>query len=66
MTKRPGATSDNGFIFKKEYTNLNLNIKEREKNPESRFRGLHKQGMANPANQPISKKLPKWHFLTHA
>ena len=22
--------------------------------------------MANPANQPISEKLPKWHFLTHA
>jgi hypothetical protein len=21
---------------------------------------------ANPANQPIYEKLPKWHFLTHA
>jgi hypothetical protein len=28
--------------------------------------GLHYQGMANPANQPISEKLPKWHFLIHA
>ena len=27
---------------------------KREKNP------------ANPANQPIAEKLPKWHFLTHA
>jgi hypothetical protein len=24
------------------------------------------RGMANPANKPISEKLPKWHFLTHA
>ena len=22
--------------------------------------------LANPANQPISDKLPNWHFLTHA
>ena len=62
MTKRLGPTSDNcfnGFIFE------NLNIKEK-KNPVNHFGGLHKQGMANPANQPISeKKMPKWHFLAH-
>ena len=29
-------------------------------------RGLDWQGMANPTNQPIAEKLPKWHFLTHA
>ena len=28
MTKRPGATSDNGFIFKKININTNMNIKE--------------------------------------
>jgi hypothetical protein len=28
MTKRPGATSDNGFIFKK--INVNENIKEKK------------------------------------
>ena len=49
MTKRPGAISDNGFIFKKINENLNLNLKE-NKNPVSRFGGLDKQGMANPAN----------------
>jgi hypothetical protein len=39
---------------------------KRETIPVSRFGGLHKQGMANPANQPIFEKLPKWHFSTHA
>ena len=29
MTKRPGATSDNGFIFKKINANENINIKEK-------------------------------------
>jgi hypothetical protein len=24
------------------------------------------KGMVNPTNPPISEKLPKWHFLTHA
>ena len=33
---------------------------KRKENPVSSFGGL---GMAN---QPISEKLPKWHFLTHA
>ena len=28
--------------------------------------GLQWRGMANPANQSISEKLPKWHFLTWA
>jgi hypothetical protein len=28
--------------------------------------GLDQPGIANPANQPISEKLPKWHFLFHA
>ena len=36
MTKRPSATSGNGFIFKE--INENENIKEK-KNPVSRFRG---------------------------
>ena len=34
--------------------------------PVSGNGGLHQQGMAISANQPISGKLPKWHFLTHA
>jgi hypothetical protein len=54
--KRPGATSDNGFIFLK--MNKNENIKEK-KNPVGGFGGLHYQGMANPANQPISGKIAK-------
>jgi hypothetical protein len=29
MTKRPGATSENGFTFKK--INLNLNLQEKKK-----------------------------------
>jgi hypothetical protein len=41
MTKRRGATSDNGFISKK--INENENIKEKKKI----------WAMANPANQPI-------------
>jgi hypothetical protein len=28
--------------------------------------GCTKQGMVNPASQPISEKLPKWHFLSQA
>jgi hypothetical protein len=38
MTKRPGATSDNGFISKKINENLNINIKEKEKNCEPIWR----------------------------
>jgi hypothetical protein len=40
MTKRQGATSDNGLIFK-----------------------FFLEDLANPANRPISEKLPKWHYL---
>ena len=36
MTKRPAATSDNGFIFKKINENENINIKEKKKSV-SRF-----------------------------
>jgi hypothetical protein len=39
MAKRPGATSDNGFIFKT--INKNVNVNEKEKNPASRFGGQH-------------------------
>ena len=46
MTKRQGAISDNGFIFKK--INQNQNIKE-EKNPASRF-----------GNYPIYPVLSTW------
>ena len=60
MTKRRGTSSDNGFIYKKIKINENRN---RKKHPVSENGGLHKQGMANPANQQISEKL---HFLTHA
>jgi hypothetical protein len=38
MTKRPGVTSDNGFILKK--INENLNVREKN-NYVSRFGGLH-------------------------
>jgi hypothetical protein len=65
MTKRRGATSDNGSICKKTKLKLKLKYK-REKYPVSHFGGLHKQGMANPANQTIYELLPKCHFLTHA
>jgi hypothetical protein len=41
MAKRPGATSDNGFIFKTINKNVNVNVKEKEKNPASRFGGQH-------------------------
>ena len=46
MTKRPGATSDNGFIFNK--INENYNIKERIRTCGWFWRAA--QGMANPAN----------------
>jgi hypothetical protein len=63
MSKRSGAASDNGFIFKRI---KKKSIIKEKKNPVSRFGGLHYQGMANSANLPISEKLPKWQFLTHA
>ena len=40
MTKRRGATSDNGFIFKKINENQNKKKKEK-KDPVSGFGGLH-------------------------
>ena len=60
---RRGATSDNGFILKNE--NENEKRKEKKKKScEPIWRAaLTVQGMAN---QPISEKLPKWHFLSHA
>ena len=58
MTKRPGATSDNGFIFKK--INENLNIKE-TKACEPFWRAAL-TGHGQSSQSLISEKLPKWHF----
>jgi hypothetical protein len=58
MTKTPGTTSDNCFIFKKNKSKLKYKYK-REKNPVGGFGWLHLQGMATPANQPISGKIAK-------
>ena len=37
MTQRPGATSDNGFVFKKIKIKLKEKREKRKKNPVSRF-----------------------------
>jgi hypothetical protein len=46
MTKKPGATSDNGFIFKKI---MKIKIEKRKKNPVSHF-----------GNNPIYPLLSTW------
>jgi hypothetical protein len=64
MSKTPGTTFDNGFIFQK--INENENIKENKK-----ILWAVLEGCTNRAwpIQPIGRflvKLPKWHFLTNA
>ena len=62
--KRPGITSDGSLVhmyligrsWYNHFRSFSMGGNE----------GLHKQGMANQANQPIFEKLPKWHFLTQA
>ena len=63
MAKRQDVTSDDNFssylIGRSWYNNFGSFSM-------SGNGGLHWQGMANPANQLISEKLPIWHFLRHA
>ena len=56
MTKKPGDTSDNEFLLKKNIYKWKFKYK-REKNPVGGFGGLH--WMANPTNQSISEKNAK-------
>ena len=55
-----GASTDVGFILEQN------KLEKRKKDPVSGNGGLHQQAKANPANQLISEKLTKWHFLTFA
>ena len=61
MTKRQGETFDNGFVFKKK-----IKSKCNGKKCCEVFWRDALTGHDQSSNQPISDKLPKWHFLTHA
>ena len=57
--KRPGITSDGNFSSYLIGKNWYNHFRSFSMGGNG---GLHWQGMANAANQPISEKLPKWHF----